>query len=87
MHFGYNNSNNIFLLGVHILEIVQDEKDLGVMMRKDLKATSQCVRMVASQNGDNRNQHQNGDKPKWRQTETATNQNGDKNINCHLFTK
>ena len=31
MHFGYNNPNNIFLLGVHILETVDEEKDLGVI--------------------------------------------------------
>ena len=37
MHFGYNNSNNIFLLEGHILETVDEEKDLGVMIRKDLK--------------------------------------------------
>ena len=43
MHFGYNNSNNIFLLGGHILQTVDAEKYLGVMIRKDLKASSQCV--------------------------------------------
>ena len=32
MHFGYNNSNNIFLLEGHILETVDKEKDLDVMM-------------------------------------------------------
>ena len=46
MHFGYNNSNNIFLQGGHILETVDEEKDLGVMIRKDLKAASQCVKIV-----------------------------------------
>ena len=30
MHFGYNNPNNIFLLG-HILETVDEEKDVSVM--------------------------------------------------------
>ena len=39
MHFAYNNPNNIFLLG-HILETVDEENDLGVMIRKDLKASS-----------------------------------------------
>ena len=34
MHVGYNNPNNIFLLGGHILETVNEEKDLGVNIRK-----------------------------------------------------
>ena len=46
MHFGYNNPNKIFLLGGHILETVDEEKDLGVMIRKYLKASSQCVKIV-----------------------------------------
>ena len=50
MHFGYNNSNNIFLLGGHIIETVDEEKDLGVMIRKDLKASSQCVKIVKTAN-------------------------------------
>ena len=50
MHFGYNNPDNIFLLGGHILESVDEEKDLGVMIRKDLKASSQCVKIVKAAN-------------------------------------
>ena len=50
MHFGYNNPNNIFLLGGHILETVDVERDLGVMIRKDLKASSQCVKIVTTAN-------------------------------------
>ena len=50
MHFGYNNPNNIFLLGGHILETVYEEKDLGVMIRKELKASSQCVKIVKTAN-------------------------------------
>ena len=49
MHFGYNNPNNIFLLGGHILETVDEEKDLGVMIRKDLKASSPCVKELKLQ--------------------------------------
>ena len=30
MHFGYNNPNNIFLLGGHILETVDEEKKIWV---------------------------------------------------------
>ena len=49
MHFGYNNPNNIFLLG-HILESIDEEKDLGVMIGKDLKASTQCVKIVKAAN-------------------------------------
>ena len=50
MHFEYNNPNTIFLPGGHILETVDEEKDLGVMIRKDLKAFSQCVKIVTTAN-------------------------------------
>ena len=50
MHFGYNNPNNIFLLGVHILRTVDEEKDFGVVIRKDLKASRQCVKIVKTAN-------------------------------------
>ena len=48
MHFGYNNPNNIFLLEGHILKTVDEEKDLDVMIRKDLKASSQCIVKTAN---------------------------------------
>ena len=50
MHFGYNNLNNIFILGGHILETADEGKDFGVMIRKDLKASSQCVKIVKTAN-------------------------------------
>ena len=50
MHFGINNPINIFLLRGHILETVDEEKDLSVMIRKDLKASSQCVKIVKTAN-------------------------------------
>ena len=50
MHLGYNNPNNIFLLRGHILETVDEEKDLGVIIWKDLKASSQCVKIVKTAN-------------------------------------
>ena len=34
MHIGYNNPNNIFLLGGHILETVDEETDFSVMIEK-----------------------------------------------------
>ena len=50
MHFGYNKPNNIFLLGGHILKTVDEDKDLDVMIRKDLKASSQCIKIVKTAN-------------------------------------
>ena len=50
MHFLYNNPNNTFLPEGHILETVDEEKNLGVMIRKDLKVSSQCVKIVKTQN-------------------------------------
>ena len=50
MHFEHNNPNNIFLLGGHILETVDEEKYLCLMIRKDLKASSQCVQIVKTAN-------------------------------------
>ena len=50
MHFGYKNPNNIFLLGGHILKTVDEKKDLGVIIRKDLKASSQCVKIDKTAN-------------------------------------
>ena len=50
MHFGCNNPNNIFLLGGHILETIDEEKDLGVIIRKDLKASSKYVKIVKTAN-------------------------------------
>ena len=48
-HFGNNNPNNIFLLGGHTLETVE-EKDWGVMIREDLKASSQYIKIVKTAN-------------------------------------
>ena len=38
------------LLGGHILKTVDEEKDLGVMIWKDLKASRQCVKIVKAAN-------------------------------------
>ena len=50
MHFGYNNPNYIFRLVGNILETIDEEKVLGVMIRKDLKASSQCIKIVKTTN-------------------------------------
>ena len=50
MHFGYNNPQNTFLLGGHILDTVVGERDLGIIERNDLKLSSQCVKVVKTAN-------------------------------------
>ena len=50
MHLGYNNPNNTFLLGGHILETVDEERDLLVMILNDLKTSSQCIKVVKTSN-------------------------------------
>ena len=50
MHFEYNNPNDIFLLRCHILETIDEEKDLGVTIRKYLKVSSQCVKIFKAAN-------------------------------------
>ena len=50
MHFGYNKHNNTFQLGGIILENVDEETDLDVIIRKDLKASNQCVKIVKTAN-------------------------------------
>ena len=50
MQFGCNNPMHTFLLGGLILETVSEEKDLGVMVRNDLKVFSQCIKVVKTAN-------------------------------------
>ena len=46
LHFGYNNLNNTFVLERHIVETVDDKRDLGVMIQKDIKVSSRCMKVV-----------------------------------------
>ena len=50
MHFGYNYSQITFLLVGHILDTVVEERDLGIIVRNDLKVSSQCVKVVKTAN-------------------------------------
>ena len=50
LHIGYKTHNNVFLLEGQVLEPVDEEKDSGVMIRKDLMACSQCVNIVKAVN-------------------------------------
>ena len=50
MYFGYNNPNNTFLLGDHVLGNVNEERDLCVLIQKDLKSSSQCIKVINTAN-------------------------------------
>jgi hypothetical protein len=50
MHFGRNNSNSEYTLGGEILEVVKQEKDLGVIVQNDLKVSQQCVKAAKTAN-------------------------------------
>ena len=43
MHIGYNNEKVNYTLQAHNLIKVEEEKDLGVMVKSDLKSGSQCL--------------------------------------------
>ena len=46
MHFGHNNSNaDYFLQGIK-LQVVTDEKDLGIIIQNNLKCDKQCAKAV-----------------------------------------
>jgi len=50
MHFGYNNRDEEYFLGVDKLKSVDVERDLGVIVDKTLKRESQCSRAVKAAN-------------------------------------
>ena len=50
MHFGYNNPQNTFLLGGHILATVFEDRDFDIIVRNDLKVSGQCVKGIKTAN-------------------------------------
>jgi ribonuclease P/MRP protein subunit RPP40 len=50
MHLGYNNSRAKYEMNGKYLEEVTEERDLGVIMRSDLKCSSQCIKAVSTAN-------------------------------------
>jgi hypothetical protein len=50
MHFGRKNTRAVYSLGDQQLEEVEQEKDLGVIIQKDLKVSEQCVKAVKTAN-------------------------------------
>ena len=50
LHFGYNNVNNEYMLGNEIIKSCDEERDLGVIISRTLKSSSQCVAAAKSAN-------------------------------------
>jgi hypothetical protein len=50
IHFGYNNKEAVYNMGCNTLAAVSEERDLGVIVHRSLKSSSQCVKVVKSAN-------------------------------------
>ena len=50
MHIGYNNKKEKYEMDGKNLEVVDEEKDLGVIMQSDLKWNRQCTKAVKTAN-------------------------------------
>ena len=50
LHFGYKNAKHIYSLGGDVVKTEDEEKDLGIIVAKTLKFSSQCVAASKSAN-------------------------------------
>ena len=50
MHLGFNDKSDVYSMKGNRLEPVQEERDLGVVISKDLKVSKQCVRAATKGN-------------------------------------
>ena len=50
LHFGYNNVNNEYTLWNEIIKSCDEESDLGVIISRTLKLSSQCIAAAKSAN-------------------------------------
>jgi len=50
LHFGYKNAKHIYSLGGDVVKTEDEEKDLGIIVAKTLKFSSQCVAAAKSAN-------------------------------------
>jgi len=50
MHFGHNNHMMDYTLDGKVLDVVREEKDLGVVLSNDLKASRQCIQAHSKAN-------------------------------------
>ena len=50
MHFGANNIEANYQINGHVLDVVEEERDLGVIVSNTLKVSAQCVKAVKTVN-------------------------------------
>jgi hypothetical protein len=50
MHFGYKNLAEDYSMDGKILQVTESERDLGVIIQKDLKVSQQCSKVVKTAN-------------------------------------
>jgi len=50
MHLGKGNPKEKYLMGRKIMDIVHEEKDLGVVIQDNLKVSQQCSKVVKTAN-------------------------------------
>ena len=50
IHFGHSNTKQDYVMGGSVLEVVNSERDLGVIVQDDLKVSMQCYKVVQTAN-------------------------------------
>ena len=50
LHFGKHNMNADYSMDGKALQVVTEERDLGVIVQNDLKVSQQCVKAVKTAN-------------------------------------
>ena len=50
LHFGYSNAKSTYKLGGDIVKVEDEEKDLGIVVTRALKSSSQCAAAAKSAN-------------------------------------
>ena len=50
IHFGFNNKEVDYILGIKRLSAVEEERDLRVIVNKSLKSSRQCAKVAAAAN-------------------------------------
>ena len=50
VHFGTNNPLCTYSMNNNVLSVVEEEKDLGIIVQNNLKVSSQCVQVVKTAN-------------------------------------
>ena len=50
LHFGTKNVNSEYLMSDTALEVVKEERDLGIIIQSNLKVSKQCAKVVKTAN-------------------------------------